>query len=224
MCPRGPSTTSCGSYPRCRPTCPCACWGTIATWASTASSCPMTCATSSTTWTGVPTLPPHTPAPWMYLCPPQDTPVTPGCACNIPSQDAPVPPPHACPPGHSCCTTPARTLAAPPAAGPPGARLGRVRTKQPQGAAGMSPLPWGAWVGQAVRSWGAGGCSGLVWASTRGHPAEQSRLNLASQMVGPSPASRPAPRGTAPRRLGLAASSAQRACRSCLSLSCLCLL
>lgn len=48
----GPSTTSCGSFPRCPRTCPCACWATTATWASTASSCPTTCATSSTTWTG----------------------------------------------------------------------------------------------------------------------------------------------------------------------------
>lgn len=49
---KGPSTTSYGSFPRCRPMCQCACWGTTVTWASTESSCPTMCATSSTTWTG----------------------------------------------------------------------------------------------------------------------------------------------------------------------------
>lgn len=49
---QGPSATFSASFPKCRPTCLCACWGTTETWASTASSCPTMCVTSSTAWTG----------------------------------------------------------------------------------------------------------------------------------------------------------------------------
>lgn len=201
MCPQGPSTTSCGSCPKCQHTCPCACLGTTATWASTASSCPTMCATSWTAWTGGPT-----PAPRHTRAPP------PGRSCPRP-WDAPVPldrpaaPPLATPP--------------PPAAGPLAlleTDLGRVRTEQPQGAGGMSPPSLGpARVQCTERPCRARRPQRLVWASTGGRPAEHSRLNLTSPpgTVGPSTAGRrsapghrpqdglprvcPRPRGSAPR-------------------------
>lgn len=223
MCPRGPSTTSCGSCPRCRRTCPCACWGTTATWASTASSCPVTCATSSTTWTGGPTPAPRHTRPLDAPLPPQHTPVTPGCARDTPSPlHAPVP---------------LDTPAAPPLPEPrPPLQLQGPRPSWRQTWAGSGPSsprvqqeccppPWGAWVGWAVRS-----CRDrrLQWPGLGVHRraprlAKLSEPNVSIWDSGPITCwSTQRPGALPPGRLGLGASSAQRACPSCLSLSCLC--
>lgn len=171
---------------------------------------------------------------WAHACPQTHPP--PGCTSAPPAHAChpwmcarhPLPPPRARAPGHACCT-------APPEPRPPLQLQGpRPSWRQTWAGSGPSsprvqqeccPPPWGAWVGWAVRS-----CRDrrLQWPGLGVHRraprlAKLSEPNVSIWDSGPITCwSTQRPGALPPGRLGLGASSAQRACPSCLSLSCLC--
>lgn len=121
---------------------------------------------------------------WAHACPQTHPP--PGCTSAPPAHAChpwmcerhPLPPPRARAPGHACCTAPARTPATPPAAGPQAlleTDLGGVRTKQPQGAAGMLPPALGSMGGMGSEVL-QGQTAAVAWS---GRPPEGSPLSKA---------------------------------------------